>query len=335
MITLRPYQSELVTAIRDEMAQVGRVLAVAPTGAGKCLAKGTPVMLFDGRVIPVEDVSAGDILMGPDSGPRRVESLARGQEMMYRISPKKGEPYTVNESHVLSLKMTPGNGIGFADGEVVNITVRDYLAKNKTFKHCAKGWRTAVDFPVSKEPLLIPAYLMGAWLGDGCSRHFSLTTGDEEIALEFSEYAYSLGMSLRVEKNSEGSVNMFAVSGKPGYAGRGGAPLGNALRQYGLIKNKHIPHRYKTGSNAERLDLLAGIMDTDGSWTGKGFDLTLKSEALMDDVIFVARSLGFSANKKASSKVCGNNGKRGSYWRCAINGPVETIPCRVARKKDN
>lgn len=333
-IVLRDYQDRWIAGLRGAFAaDYKNVLGVLPTGGGKCLGKGTPVMLYDGRVVPVEDVRVGDLLMGPDSKPRRVESLARGREAMYRVTPTKGDAYTVNESHILSLRMTPGNSLGFPDGSLVNISVRDYIRKSKTFKHCAKGWRAEVDFQDATEPLLIPAYMMGVWLGDGSSRHFSVTTGDSEIAQEISGYAASLGMWLRAEPNSEGSVVLHMVGGKPGYSGRAGGPLGNALRHYGLIQNKHVPHSYKTGTRDERLALLAGIIDTDGHYGGKGYDLTLKSEQLIDDVIFVARSLGFAAYKSASRKVCTNNGKAGIYWRCNINGPVDEIPCRIARKR--
>ena len=97
--------------------------------------------------------------------------------------------------------------------------------------------------------------------------------------------------------------------------------------------NKHIPHRFKTGSADERRKVLAGVLDTDGSLAKGGFELTLKSERLLDDVIFVARSLGFSANKAETKKTCYNNGSVGTYWRCNINGPVETIPTLIPRKQ--
>ena len=43
-------------------------------GIGKCLAKGTPILMFDGSILPVEDVRVGDKVMGPDSQPRTVLS---------------------------------------------------------------------------------------------------------------------------------------------------------------------------------------------------------------------------------------------------------------------
>ncbi|MEJ7664046.1 MAG: Hint domain-containing homing endonuclease [Hymenobacter sp.] len=63
--------------------------------------------MFDGTLRRVEDVRAGDLLMGDDSTPRRVLSLARGRENMYWVRQNKGDDYRVNESHILSLKRSP------------------------------------------------------------------------------------------------------------------------------------------------------------------------------------------------------------------------------------
>ena len=73
-------------------------------GAGKCHAKGTPIMLFSGEIKLIEDIQIGDLLMGDDSSPRNVISLARGRDKMYDINPTKGDVYRVNSEHILCLK---------------------------------------------------------------------------------------------------------------------------------------------------------------------------------------------------------------------------------------
>lgn len=336
-IILRDYQEAAVQGIRQEFrAKRSPVLFVLPTGGGKCLGEGTPILMFDGTIKPVEDVCVGDLLMGPDSRPRRVLSLARGREMLYRVIPTKGDPYVVNESHILSLKRTsthldPAFPSEARGGEIVNIGVLDYLRSSKTFKHIHKGWRAPANFPPPAEPALLDPYFLGAWLGDGSSHAAEITTCDEEIVQYVVDYAARLGMSTSWHDNSTLSIGIKIIGNDP--AGRGGTLIMNHLREYGLIRNKHIPHRYKTGSRAERLQVLAGMIDTDGHYTGKGYDITLKSERLMDDLIFVARSLGFAAYKAASRKTCGNNGVSGDYWRCSISGDVDEIPCRLPRKQ--
>lgn len=336
MIELRPYQNEIVDSIRNAYRSGYKCpLLRLDTGGGKCHGVDTPIMMFDGTIKMVQDVQVGDLLIGPDSKPRRVLSLARGREMLYRVTPVKGDPYTVNESHILSLRRTntssdpryPSQARG---GEIVNICVRDYVKSSKRFKHVHKGWRASVDFS-SVQKLPVPAYVIGAWLGDGTTGKLSFTTGDTEIAIEFAKYAKSVGMTFSVHPNSDWSVvvNMVSSGGK---YGRGGSPFGNALRDLGIFNEKRIPHCYKTASRRDRFELLAGIIDTDGYHGGKGFDLTLKSEKLLDDVIFVARSLGFACYKRTVQKVCHNNGVEGTYYQCHINGPVDLVPCRLPRK---
>ncbi|NBW71018.1 MAG: hypothetical protein EBR32_06400 [Bacteroidetes bacterium] len=73
-------------------------------GAGKCHRKGTPIMMSDGKIKLIENIKIGDLLMGDNSGPRTVLSLARGRDKMYDIVPVKGDKYTVNQEHILCLR---------------------------------------------------------------------------------------------------------------------------------------------------------------------------------------------------------------------------------------
>jgi hypothetical protein len=77
-----------------------------PPGCGKCQKLGTPVMKYDGTVVPIENIREGDQLMGDGSQPRTVLSTTRGCDTLYRIKQSKGDDYTVNSVHVLSLKLS-------------------------------------------------------------------------------------------------------------------------------------------------------------------------------------------------------------------------------------
>jgi len=130
---LRDYQENIVKTYVDHVTQPictgssdyggGGILEV-PCGRGKCLGKDTPILMYDGTIRLVQDVVVGDLLMGDDSTPRTVLTLARGRETMYRVDEIKNESnaphhYIVNESHILSLK-TPTD-------EIVDISLLDYL----------------------------------------------------------------------------------------------------------------------------------------------------------------------------------------------------------------
>ena len=131
-----------------------------------CHAKGTEILMFDGSVKKVEDVVVGDKIMGDDSTPRNALSLARGREQMYRIQYKSGEYYDVNESHILSLRCIGNHATKYKKEEILNITVRDYLKFNKKEKAMFYGYKKGIDF--NEQELLIPPYILGMWLGDGC-----------------------------------------------------------------------------------------------------------------------------------------------------------------------
>ena len=95
MFNLRPYQADFVSDIAEAWAKHTAVLGVLPTGAGKCLGRDTPVLMYNGEVKPVQDVRTGEVLIGPDSAPRIVLSTCVGREMLYRVTPSRGDAYVL------------------------------------------------------------------------------------------------------------------------------------------------------------------------------------------------------------------------------------------------
>ena len=325
---LRDYQEGAVAEVKQILQEPGTNPAiVVSTGGGKCLGRGTPVMKHDGTIVPVENIQLGDSLMGPEGNPRTVMRLARGREMLYRVNPTKGDPYVVNESHVLSFKRTRKSAEDPLAGAIVNMDVRSALAKNSTWWHLHKGWRAAVDFPEQPVHRLCP-YFLGVWLGDGTPRIAEVTTGDPEIEQFVVDYAYLRDCKSVIVKNSPNS-NRIKITGQSWRSNH----IYEDLKGLNLLQNKHIPHVFKTGSRWVRLQVLAGLLDSDGYYTDKGYDVVLINERLMDDMIFIARSLGFAAYKRPCKKKCYNNGVVGDYFRCFISGPLDQVPCRVARNK--
>ena len=135
---LREYQNHIVNKYVNHVkqnAQGGGGLIELRCGGGKCLAKGTPVMLSNGKIIPVEDVEMCDELMGDDGTPRKILSLARGRERMYRVSESwiyGKTSYVVNESHILSVRENP-----LDPNSVVDMPLRDALKEEQLW-----GYRT-------------------------------------------------------------------------------------------------------------------------------------------------------------------------------------------------
>jgi len=295
---------------------------LAATGAGKCHGINTPILMFDGSVKMVQDVVVGDLVMGPDSRPRTVLSLGRGREMMYRVTGTDESSYVVNESHILSIKITPRR-VGQKHC-VLNIPLREYLKANETFKHCAKGYRVGVEFGTKTLPL--DAYYLGLWLADGSVDAPTIHKPDPEVLETVTTIAESYG--LRVNTTGRNRCPSHHLSRKT-------RSETNRLRQkmseMELFNNKHIPHDYLTASRDQRLQLLAGLVDGDGSLSHGGYEYSTVLESLADSVQYLARSLGLACHKKQRTTRC-QTGVTCVSYRLFISGDCSVIPCRIPRK---
>jgi hypothetical protein len=182
----------------------GRIVEIQ--GPTSCHAKGDRVLLYSGETIAVENVKPGHKLMGPDGHPRTVlETHTGNNERMYKIIPKRGgKVYTVTENHILNLARAHGYskneyGPKSLSGERINIKVKDYLQKSKTFKKIYRQQKQAIDTfnAADKKPLPIPPYILGLLLGDGTlsEKRVELTTKDKEISDAFCSFIKSAGFS--------------------------------------------------------------------------------------------------------------------------------------------
>ena len=143
--TLRENQIEPVNECLKASETTGGGILCLPCGWGKCLGLNTPVLMYDGSIKMVQDIKIGDVLMGDDSTPRNILSICQGKEQLYKIIQEKGDPYIVNESHILSLK---------SSNTVINISVKDYLQSEPLL-----GYKVPVDFPEKK--VYMDPYIIG------------------------------------------------------------------------------------------------------------------------------------------------------------------------------
>ncbi|WP_309498077.1 replicative DNA helicase [Sulfurovum sp.] len=322
--------------LNDKTSGFGKgdlVIIAARPAMGKCLGKGTKVLMFDGNLKNVEDVKIGDKLMGDDSTPRNVISLARGQEEMYWIRQNKGIDYRVNKSHILSLKRSRNEG-GHKHGDVLNIEVSEYIGKSDKFKSNYKGYKVAVEF--NEKKLEVEPYFLGLWLGDGRSSDVRIATEDDEVVNYLQEYAFRLDKKLH-RYAVDGKCTMYGITNiqKEGALRDVSHSLQGQLRTLGVIDNKHIPQAYLTASTAQRLALLAGLIDSDGYYDDKYhvMEIVQKREELAHQVQFLANSLGFRASfvkKKATIK---SIGYESDVYRVRIVGHLDAIPTLIVRKQ--
>lgn len=281
-------------------------LLIAPSNVGKCHGIDTPIMMADGTIKMVQDIKTGDQVMGPDGKPRNVLGTTRGRGPLYKIIPKSGgESWVCNDVHVLSLR--PGKEeYRYRKSDIHNIPLNEYLTKSKNYKKIMRLWRVGLEFDHKELPL--DPYLFGLWLGDGSEHCAPLTSADKRIQNDWSGWIDSMGDGAKRGKSNA------------------------LLREMGVLDNKHIPHDYLTSSRAQRLELLAGIIDSDGCRENSTMTVCQKRRRLIDDVAFLARSLGFEVTVTNTIKK-DQNGTPGTYYLAVVRGKVSEIPSRLGRKQ--
>ena len=312
-------------------ANYGGGLLELPCAYGKCLGKDTEILMHNGSIKLVQDIVVGDLLMGDDSTPRKVLSLARGREQMYKISSKKGDEYVCNESHILSLKCATNHSKKLKKGTIVDISVKEFLDLPKSF-HGKGGVLYGYKVPINFEEKNIDfdPYFLGFWLGDGASSKSMITTQESHVIKYFADYFKNVKKDLYLQYTGfQYDYRINSLLNKNSFL--------EFLRENNLIKNKHIPKDYLHNSRQNRLSLLAGIIDSDGYFNKNCIEIVQKNEKLLDDIVYLARSLGFAAYKKRVIKTCTNakgGPKDGIYFLTTIYGRgTEDIPVLCPRKK--
>jgi twinkle protein len=178
-----------------------------------------------------------------------------------------------------------------------------------------------VSGPLQCGPVELPVdpYLLGVWLGDGTSASSTITTADAEIIDSFTRAEHV------VTKLS--SPYSYGITG--GHFFRG-------LKAARVLGNKHIPAAYLRASFEQRLALLQGLMDTDGSVTTYGrCEFTNTNKRLADAVLELVLSLGIQA-KMVGGRAMLYGKDCGPKYRITFtpNLPVATLPRKAARLRN-
>lgn len=302
-------------------------------GKPGCFAPGTEILMFDGSIKKVEDIVIGDKVMGDDGEtPRTVEKLYHDQDEMFEIcNGRGGESYTVNRLHDLVLVASRDHNNKYKKGDIIEISVEDYLKQNGAWKHTFKTFRSSGIKTWSRDVKIDP-YFLGVWLGDGTSSTLNITNIDKEILDYCENYSKDLGLNW----NKLSKKYCYSITSEEGTKGKN--ELLNYFNEYNLLNNKHVPMDYKLNSQENRLKLLAGLIDTDGWYDQKSkyYEISQKSETLARDIVFISKSLGISTTIRKVKKSCMYKGEKreGEYYRINFFGSnIASIPCLVERKK--
>lgn len=260
-------------------------------GNGKALALDTQIPTPSGWTT-MGDIRDGDLVLGDDGKPCRVikahpVSLDRD---CYEVVFDDGSRVTASAEHLWQTehrRPKPG-GVTIKTTEEIAETLRNANGKYQSANHSVR-LSAALDLPDAN--LLVPPYVLGAWLGDGDTDCARLTCAYDDA--QIIEEIEACGQPVLEQRRHSNSTGRFSLS-----SGRGvrGNTLMERLRKIGVLGNKHIPASYLRGSRAQRLALLQGLMDTDGSIAKTGqCEFTVTNKMLADGVLELAITLGLKA----------------------------------------
>ncbi|MFA5027044.1 MAG: hypothetical protein WC713_04160 [Candidatus Methylomirabilota bacterium] len=266
----------------------------------KMLDINTPVPMANGSYKLLSDIVDGDMILGSDGLPTRVVSAHKIHLPLkaYRIKFNSGEEIVAGGEHLWSVMTTTG---------APSIKNTDTLFGLK-----GKWFIPRVHRPMfsSNERLPLDPYLLGLWLGDGHSYSSRITTSDPEIVEYIKEWSYRNGGGVSIDKiQNSGKALTYSIRGKEkernpatGQYQLNSETLFGRLRNMGLMRRsedkitkpgKHIPSEYLKASYQDRLELLRGLMDTDGCHHSNNLSIFIQKEGrLVNDVVKLIESLG-------------------------------------------
>lgn len=267
---------------------------------GKALALDTPILTPSGWKC-MGDLRPGDCVFGDDGKPTKVTAVSpvMYDHICYDVVFSDGSIITADADHLWEtfskltrrsikknkgklLKRSPIKG----PSVVTTQQIKDTLLHGKEANHTVKLAR-----PIYFEPKKLPVdpYVLGVWLGDGNSKNAAFYSADMEIVRELERRGYPTVKSK--DKYRYGIKNLT-----PG------------LKTLDLFGNKHIPELYLLSSEEQRLELLRGLLDTDGYCDERGrVEFCNTNKQITDGVKFLAESLGMKCTLTSKIPKCQSN----------------------------
>ena len=232
------------------------------------------------------------------------------------------------------------------DTKINNKIYKDYVFKKniktilediKFYKKYLRIYPSIINY--EEQTILVSPYYLGIWLGDGDSAYPNRITN---IDIEVINYLYEFAESIDMKISHNLKYYYYYLINKNN---RRNNKLKDIFSKLNLIKNKHIPEIYLKNSYDIRIQVLAGLIDTDGT-NGNStnsrscYSFTQKDEKLFDQVRELVFSLGLLMSKEiyTSSKIIKGEKRIYSAFAGIISGEdeiINSIPIKIIHKKVN
>ena len=310
--SFRPFQEEIINSVIEGED----VFVIAGTSFGKALHKDTVIQTPYGQST-MKHIMVGDLVLGKDGKPTKV--LAKYQPMVedhYKITFKNGEVVKACGDHLWQVnipRLTENKEVIINTRKMFEITEKNKTKlKNGTKKIISISVSEAVQY--EEQDVNVNPYLLGCWIGDGTKGGCGITSSSEDFVF-YKSYFESLNYV--VTSRTTSNTVLYTVSNyELGWDKK--THLLNCIRKK-VFKDKElklIPQEYIYNSVQKRLDLLAGLLDTDGCVELNAAVFYNTNKKLIEQVRFLAHSLGLRTT--LTSKTGSYKDKNGNKINCKI-----------------
>lgn len=295
----------------------------------KDLADDTPIYTPTGWRTHGE-LEAGDMVFSPSGKPVKVIATSDRytDSECYCVKFSDGEEIIAGAGHLWRIRIKHRTRVQGTNKRDVRFS-HEIVTTEIIAKMIATGKRVDVG---TSDPILcahadlpVKPYTFGAWLGDGHSSSARLTIHieDEAIISRIADDGYS------ITNQNSGRKHIILCQIGGGIQGKKGTGLTSVLREIGVKNNKHIPIEYLNASLEQRIELLRGLMDTDGHCNTRGTaTFCNQNERLINDVYTLAATIGLRP------RIRKYNGKKKPYWQVSFQAHTHMNPFYLPRKAD-
>lgn len=266
--------------------------------------KGNKIIIGDWKGLPLDteiptldgwstiaDLQEGDIIFDKDGNPTKILHKSEiHHNPCYKITFDNGDTIVADHEHRWEISFSTAKNSKYHGEYRTQVMTTEEIAN---YLENLPEKRTSYDIPKIVNPrplnlenkeLPIDPYVLGCWLGDGSKQCGAITNETNNVLGEIQRRGYNLGDDISAEDKTS-TYTILGIYGK--------------LKELNLINNKHIPDIYQRASYEQRLDLLRGLMDTDGYYNPKRkrFVMETSQEWQCYDFIKLLASLGIKSTK--------------------------------------
>lgn len=327
----------------EVFVQEGRILYLWGNSGGN--GKAQPLyskVLTPNGYITMGEVKVGTEVMGEDGKPHKVLGVfPQGKKPVYEVTFSDGSKCRCSDEHLWTVSIDHKKS--WRTMTLADINKKPLCYSPNAHGKQGKHWKYHIPItkPLefgNKSELPLDPWLLGALIGDGGFTHTTITFTNSEadiiakVSNKLSTYNCTL---VYLAGYDFGAVCNDNLGKKADVVNTVINPVREIIRKLGLVnhrsEDKFIPKEYLYSSVENRLYLLQGLFDTDGTidTSRNSYSLSTSSKQLAKDIVFLVQSLGgtCSCNEHEAYYTYKGERKRGlNNYELYIKLPADFVP---------